>query len=67
MFVIASQFAVELEVNIAQHILKTQRVRFGLIEQDPIEARLPEREGFGGERRLAHPAEAGDDGDGLLI
>ena len=58
--VVAAQLAAQLQIDVAQRGIEAEGVRLGLVEQHPLEARLPQRQRLGGERRLAHAAQAGD-------
>src|SRR5260370_20978524 len=52
-------------MNIAQPVVDAQFIGLRLIEQHMFERAPPEVDGLGGERRLAHAADADDGGDGL--
>ncbi len=47
-------------MDVAQGGIEAQGIGLGLIEQHPLEAALPQVQCLGGERGLAHAAQAGD-------
>ena len=49
--VVAAQFAIELQVDVPERGIEAEGVGFGLVEQYPLEARLPQRQRLGGRAR----------------
>ena len=67
MLVVADQLFVEPQVDVAKRGLEAQRIRLGLVDQHPLEPRFPKCQHLGGQCRLAHAAQAGDDRHGLHL